>query len=290
MRGLFTLKELSTEKIIEIIEYAIKLKNGLKVSYPDKKMATMFFENSTRTHYSFITAMMNLGIKVIDFHADGSSVLKGESLYDTVRTFESLELDGVVIRHSKDEYFKELENINMPIFNGGDGKANHPTQSLLDLMTIYEEFGHFEGLKCVIVGDIAHSRVAHTNIEIMERLGMKVTISGPEEFNDNSAPYITLDEAIKESDIVMLLRVQFERHQEAMSMSKEEYHNLYGLNDERVANMKSEAIIMHPAPINRGVEIADSVAECSKSRIYKQMTNGVYTRMAVISMVLDGKL
>jgi aspartate carbamoyltransferase catalytic subunit len=290
VRGLFTLKELSIEKIIEIIEYAIKLKNGLKVSYPDKKMATMFFENSTRTHYSFITAMMNLGIKVIDFHADGSSVLKGESLYDTVRTFESLELDGVVIRHSKDEYFKELENINMPIFNGGDGKANHPTQSLLDLMTIYEEFGHFEGLKCVIVGDIAHSRVAHTNIEIMERLGMKVTISGPEEFNDNSAPYITLDEAIKESDIVMLLRVQFERHQEAMSMSKEEYHNLYGLNDERVANMKSEAIIMHPAPINRGVEIADSVAECSKSRIYKQMTNGVYTRMAVISMVLDGRL
>ena len=290
MRGLFTLKELSTEKIVEIIEYAIKLKNGLKVSYPDKKMATMFFENSTRTHYSFITAMMNLGIKVIDFHADASSVLKGESLYDTVRTFESLELDGVVIRHSKDEYFKELENIKMPIFNGGDGKANHPTQSLLDLMTIYEEFGHFEGLKCVIVGDIAHSRVAHTNIEIMERLGMKVTISGPQEFNDNSAPYIPLDEAIKESDIVMLLRVQFERHQEAMSMSKEEYHNLYGLNDERVANMKSEAIIMHPAPINRGVEIADSVAECSKSRIYKQMTNGVYTRMAVISMVLDGKL
>ena len=289
MNGLFTLKELSTEKIVEIIEYAVKLKNGYKVSYPDKKMATMFFENSTRTHYSFIKAMMNLDIKVIDFNASVSSVNKGETLYDTVRTMEALELDGVVIRHSKDEYFKELENIKMPIFNG-DGKSNHPTQSLLDLMTIYEEFGHFEGLKCVIIGDIAHSRVAHTNIEIMERLGMEVAISGPEEFNDNSARFVSIDEAIKENDVVMLLRVQFERHSETMSMTNDEYHIKYGMNDDRVKLMKENAIIMHPAPINRGVEIADSVAECSKSRIYKQMTNGVFVRMSVISLTLDGKL
>jgi len=290
MRGLLTLKDLSTEKIMELIKYALKLKKGFRISYPDKKVVTLFFENSTRTQYSFQCALMNLGMKVVDFDTQLSSIAKGETLYDTVRTFEALGVDGVVIRHSKDEYFKELENIKIPIFNGGDGKSNHPTQSLLDLMTIYEEFGKFEGLKCCIVGDILHSRVAHTNIEVMRRLGMDVYISGPEEYNDNSAEWIPLDEAVKTMDIVMLLRVQFERHQEKMNITVEEYHEKYGMNSKRVSMMKDNAIIMHPAPINRGVEIADDVAECEKSRIYKQMTNGVYVRMAVISDALDGNL
>ena len=290
MKGLLTLKSLTNEQINDIIAYSIALKEGFVVSYPGKKFATLFFENSTRTHYSFVTAMMNLGIKVIDVNVNGSSVNKGETLYDTVKTFEALGLDGVVIRHTQDEYFKELENINMPIFNGGDGKSNHPTQSLLDLMTIYEEYGHFEGLKCCIVGDIAHSRVAHTNIEVMKRLGMDVYISGPEQFNDNSAQFLTLDEAVKTCDVIMLLRVQFERHNESMAISKEQYHAQYGLTMERVNKMKDNAIIMHPAPVNRGIEIADDVVECNKARIFKQMTNGVYIRMAVISMVLDGKL
>ena len=290
MRGLLTLKDLSTEKILELIKYALKLKKGFRISYPDKKIATLFFENSTRTQYSFQCALMNLGIKVVDFDTQLSSIAKGESLYDTVRTFEALGVDGVVIRHSKDEYFKELENIKIPIFNGGDGKTNHPTQSLLDLMTIYEEFGHFEGLKCCIVGDISHSRVAHTNIEVMRRLGMEVYISGPKEFDDASAEWVNFDEAIKTMDVIMLLRVQFERHQEKMKMTVAEYHEKYGMTVERVKNMKEDAIIMHPAPINRGVEIASEVAECEKSRIYKQMTNGVYIRMAVISDSLDGNL
>ncbi len=290
MRGLLTLKDLSCEKIIELIKYAQKLKKGFRISYPDKKIVTLFFENSTRTQYSFQCALMNLGIKVVDFDTQLSSIAKGETLYDTVRTFEALGVDGVVIRHSKDEYFKELENIQIPIFNGGDGKSNHPTQSLLDLMTIYEEYGKFEGLKCCIVGDISHSRVAHTNIEIMRRLGMEVFISGPEEFNDGCAPWMSLDEAVEKMDIVMLLRVQFERHQEKMKMSVTEYHEKYGMTVERMKKMKDNAIIMHPAPINRGVEIADECAECEKSRIYKQMTNGVYIRMAVISDALDGNL
>ncbi len=290
MRGLLTLKDLSTEKIIELIKYAEKLKKGFRISYPDKKIATLFFENSTRTQYSFQVAMMNLGIKVVDFDTQLSSIAKGESLYDTVRTFEALGVDGVVIRHSKDQYYKELENIKIPIFNGGDGKSDHPTQSLLDLMTIHEEFGKFEGLKVCMVGDISHSRVAHTNIEIMNRLGMDVYISGPEEFNDNSAKYIPLDEAVETMDVIMLLRVQFERHQEKMKISVEEYHEKYGMTKDRMLKMKDNAIIMHPAPINRGVEIADEVAECDKSRIYKQMTNGVYIRMAVISDALDGNL
>ena len=290
MRGLLTLKDLSTDKIKELIKYAMKLKKGFRISYPDKKIATLFFENSTRTHYSFQCALMNLGIKVVDFDTQLSSIAKGESLYDTVRTFEALGVDGVVIRHSQDRYFDQLTNIKIPIFNGGDGKANHPTQSLLDLMTIYEEYGKFEGLKCCIIGDISHSRVAHTNIEVMERLGMDVYISGPEEFNDNSAKWIPIDEAIKTMDVVMLLRIQFERHKEKMKMTVEEYHEKYGLTVDRVKQMKDNAIIMHPAPINRGVEIASEVAECEKSRIYKQMTNGVYIRMAVISDALDGNL
>ncbi|MBR3617675.1 MAG: aspartate carbamoyltransferase catalytic subunit, partial [Acholeplasmatales bacterium] len=238
----------------------------------------------------FQVALMNLGISIIDLNAETSSVRKGESLYDTVRTFEALGVDGVVIRHSKDEYYNELKNIQIPIFNAGDGAGSHPTQSLLDLMTIHEEYGKFEGLKCCIVGDISHSRVAHTNIEIMERLGMEVYISGPEEFNDHSAQWIPFDEAVENMDIVMLLRVQFERHKEKMQMTVEEYHEKYGLTYERMQRMKDNAIIMHPAPINRGVEIADEVAECPKSRIYKQMTNGVYIRMAVISDALDGNL
>lgn len=290
MKGLLTLKDLQTEKIIELVQYAIKLKNGYKVTYPGKKVVTLFYENSTRTHYSFQCALLNLEINVLSCDTQKSSVQKGESLYDTVRTFEYLGVDGVIIRSSQDEYFKELEGINIPIFNAGDGKTNHPTQSLLDLMTIYEEYGKFEGLKCCIVGDISHSRVAHTNIEVMERLGMDVYISGPEEFNDNSAKFIPFNQAIEEMDIIMLLRVQFERHTEGMHMSIEEYHKQYGLTMDRVNKMKSNAIIMHPAPVNRGVEIADDVVECEKSRIFPQMRNGVYIRMAVISEAMEGKL
>ena len=290
IKGLLTLKDLSVEKIMSILDFSLKIKQGLHVSYAGKRFVSLFFENSTRTHYSFIMAMKKLGIDVIDCNVSVSSVQKGETLYDTVKTFEAIGVDGAVIRHSQDEYFKELEGINIPIFNGGDGKSNHPTQSLLDLLTIYEEYGKFEGLKCCIVGDIAHSRVAHTNIEIMERLGMEVYISGPEEYNDGSAKYLNIDEAIKTCDVIMLLRVQFERHDEAMSISKKQYHEMYGLTSNRVNNMKENSIIMHPAPFNRGVEISDEVVECEKSRIYKQMSNGVFVRMAVISMVLDGKL
>lgn len=290
MRGLLTLKDLDTKQIKDIIEYAISLKKGKRVSYDGKKMATLFYENSTRTHYSFQAALMNLGIKVIQCDVSKSSVQKGETLYDTVKTFEAIGMDGVIIRSSVDEYFKELEGINIPIFNGGDGKSNHPTQSLLDLMTIYEEFGKFEGLKCCIVGDIMHSRVAHTNIEVMERLGMDVYISGPDEYLDNTCKTISFNDAIKEMDIIMLLRVQFERHTDKMNLSINEYHEKYGLNMDKVNMMKENAIIMHPAPVNRGVEIADDVVECNKSRIYPQMTNGVYVRMAVISYTLEGRL
>ena len=154
-------------------------------------------------------------------------------------------------------------------------------------VTTRQEFGHFEGLKIVIVGDIIHSRVAHSNFEIMQRLGMEVYTSGPREFEEPGYNYVDFDSILPEVDIVMLLRVQHERHQNLMKLSKEEYHKLYGLNQERVNKMKERAIIMHPAPFNRNVEIADDIVECDKSRIFKQMKNGVFVRMALLNKVLN---
>lgn len=289
MTGLFNLRRLETEEIVDILNLSEQLKNGLQLSYSNKKFATLFFENSTRTQNSFVMAMLKLGIQVDQVNVSTSSVNKGETLYDTVRTLEAIGFDGVVIRHKDNEYYNQLENIKMPIFNAGDGSGSHPTQSLLDLMTIKEEFKSFKGLKCCIVGDISHSRVAHTDVEIMNRLGMETYICGPKEFLDDTAKVITMDEAIKTCDIIMLLRVQFERDA-VLSTTKEEYFEKYGLTMERVNKMKEHAIIMHPAPVNRGIEIADDVVECPKSRIFTQMTNGVFVRMAVISMVLDGIL
>lgn len=289
MYGLFSLRSLEVDKIKEILSLASEFKSGLTVSYSGKRMATLFFENSTRTQYSFQMAMMKLGIDHVAFNKEASSVTKGETLYDTVKTFESIGFDGVVIRHPDNDYYNQLEGINIPIINGGDGSGSHPTQSLLDLMTIKEEFGDFKGLKCCIVGDIVHSRVAHTDADIMRRLGMEVYIAGPENFLDGTAPVLSLDEAVKKCDIIMMLRVQFERAA-TLNSSREEYFANYGMTMERVNSMKKNAIIMHPAPVNRGVEIADEAVECSRSRIFRQMQNGVYVRMAVISMVLDKKL
>lgn len=289
MRGLFNLKSLSTVQINDVLSLAFNYKSGFSHSFSGLRFATLFFENSTRTHNSFVMAMNKLDISVNDINVSTSSVTKGETLYDTVKTLEAIGYDGVVIRHKDNEYYKQLENINIPIFNAGDGSGSHPTQSLLDLMTIKEEFGHFEGLKCTIIGDIVHSRVAHTDVEIMRRLGMEVNIAGPKEFLDETAPAISIDEAIKTSDIIMLLRVQFERDAK-LNMTREEYHKEYGLTMDKVNKMKENAIIMHPAPVNRGIEIADDVVECSKSRIFKQMTNGVFVRMAVISKVLDKEI
>ena len=288
MKNLFKLSDLSVEEINSILDEAIEFKNGKEFKdLEGKKVVNLFFENSTRTHYSFIKAEQNLGMIDTNFNAAASSVNKGESLYDTIKTFEALEFDAFVIRHPHNNYFEQLKGINVPIMNGGDGTGNHPTQSLLDLMTIKEEFGTFEGLKCTIVGDIRHSRVAHTNIEVMKRLGMEVYISGPKEFDDGSSEYIEFDKAVKEMDVIMLLRVQYERHGYQMTLSKESYLESYGLTMKRVEEMKDTAIIMHPAPFNRKTEIDDPVVECSKSRIFKQMTNGVYTRMAVLKRAFE---
>lgn len=284
MMNIFKLDDLTIAEINEILETATAFKSGLKkINYDNEKIiANLFFEPSTRTHYSFEVAEMKLGCKTINFTAETSSVKKGETLYDTVKTFESIGVDAVVIRHQEDEYYKELENINIPILNGGDGTKDHPSQSLLDLMTIKEEFGDFKNLKVLIVGDIKHSRVAHSNIKVMERLGMKVYTAGPEKFKDANLEFVELDKMIEHADVIMLLRIQFERHQDEMKMSKKEYNQKYGMTIERMKKMKANAIIMHPAPFNRNLEISNEVVECEKSRIFKQMENGVFVRMAMI--------
>ncbi|XMB86912.1 aspartate carbamoyltransferase catalytic subunit [Mycoplasmatota bacterium WC44] len=288
MKNLFKLSDLNVKEINGILDEAQEFSKGKTWDgVKGKKIANLFFEPSTRTHYSFIVAEQNLGMIDTNFNTEASSVKKGETLYDTLKTFESIGFDALVVRHPDNNYFKQLDGINIPIMSGGDGTGNHPTQSLLDLLTIRQEFESFENLKVVIVGDIRHSRVAHTNIEVMKKLGMEVYISGPKEFDDGSAEYMDYNEAIKICDVVMLLRVQYERHGYNMTLTKDEYHQAFGLTSERVNQMKDNAIIMHPAPYNRGTEIADEVVECSKSRIMKQMSNGVYTRMAVIKRSLS---
>lgn len=289
MKNLFNLSSLSIEEITAILDRAQQFADGEKSDRAKGKVvASLFFEPSTRTQNSYSTAVMRLGGQVLTFNSSVSSMTKGETFYDTVKVFESLGCDAAIIRDKKNEYWKELEGIKMPILSGGDGTGNHPTQSLLDLLTIRQEFGHFDGLKVCIVGDIIHSRVAHTDIEVMERLGMEVYTSGPDEFKEEGFNYIDFDKAIKEMDVIMLLRIQHERLSSEMVMSKEDYNKQFGLNKDRVRAMKPNAVIMHPAPFNRGVEIDDDCVECEKSRIFKQMSNGVFVRMAVVERSLLG--
>lgn len=286
--NVFHLKDFTVEEIYKILDAAEEFENGKKVDYKGEKMvANLFLEPSTRTNYSFNVAELKLNCKRINLNAENCSVKKGETLYDTAKTFESFGVDALVIRASENEYYNHFEGkINIPILNGGDGSGSHPSQSLLDLYTIRKEFGKLEGLKIAIVGDIKNSRVAHTNIEIMKRLGMEVHISGPEEYREEEYDFVELDEIVDKMDIIMLLRVQHERHDKTMNMTIQEYNQRYGLNKERLAKMKQHAIIMHPAPFNRGVEITNDVVECEKSRIFEQMKNGVFVRMALIHMVL----
>lgn len=289
MRQLHSITELSNEAIMTTIERAIEIKNGHVPNFNDVYVANLFFENSTRTKCSFEMAERKLGLQVIPFETSTSSVSKGESLYDTCKTLESIGCNVLVIRHPENDYYNQLKGLNIPIVNGGDGSGQHPTQCLLDLMTIYEEFGKFEGLKVVICGDILNSRVARSNYDALTRLGADVQFVAPDAWIDPSIPaeYVNIDDVIEEVDVCMLLRVQHERHDKASSFTKEEYNARYGLNQTRYDKLKEHAIILHPAPVNRDVEIISDLVEAPKARIFKQMENGVYTRMSILSQVIE---
>ncbi|KEK20884.1 aspartate carbamoyltransferase catalytic subunit [Bacillus manliponensis] len=295
MNHLLTMSELSELEISEILKDAEDFANGKGSELTEQTfVANLFFENSTRTRFSFEVAEKKLGLEVLNFSAESSSVQKGETLYDTIRTLESIGTKAVVIRHEQDRYFDELkEKVNIPILNAGDGCGNHPTQCLLDLLTIKQEFGGFEGLKVAIVGDIRHSRVARSNAEALTKLGATVYFSSPEEWKDEANTfgiYKELDELVTEVDVLMLLRVQHERHQQYETTIMKAYHEKHGLTVQREARMKQGSIIMHPAPFNRDVEIASELVECERSRIFKQMENGVYIRMAVLKRALPNVL
>ena len=291
---MLTTADLTVEKINSLLIAADEFSKG-KVLKPTKEIyvSNLFFEDSTRTKTSFDIAERKLGLQVVPFDVTSSSVNKGESLYDTVKTLQSLGVNLLVIRHKEDQFYKELKEIDLPIINGGDGTGNHPSQTLLDLMTIHQEFGKFKGLKIGIVGDVKHSRVANSNAVALRKLGAKVYFSGPEKWFDEGAiingTYLSIDDLIKEVDVLMLLRIQHERHDEKMKISFNNYHKKFGLTLEREKTMKQNAIIMHPAPINRGVEINDDLVESPRSRIFQQMRNGVFARMAILKDALESK-
>ena len=291
---MLTTTDLTVEKINSLLKTADEFSKGKMLKAKDDiYVSNLFFEDSTRTKTSFDIAERRLGLNVVPFDVTSSSVNKGESLYDTVKTLQSLGVNLVVIRHHQDKYYDDLKNIDIPVINGGDGSGHHPSQTLLDLMTIQQEFGKFKGLKVGIVGDVKHSRVANSNAEALRKLGAKVFFSGPEKWFDEgtiiNGTYQSIDDLVREVDVLMLLRIQHERHGEKMKISLESYHKKFGLTKEREKVMKKEAIIMHPAPINRGVEIDSELVECDRSRIFKQMENGVFARMAILKDALEEK-
>ena len=256
----------------------------------NKVIANVFFEPSTRTRISFEMAAKRLGADVINFDLSNSSVKKGETLYDTLRTLEAIGSDALVLRHADDRIFETLgPKLAAPLVNAGAGKHEHPSQGLLDLFTLQREFGKLEGLHLAIIGDVRHSRVAGSMMLVANRMGIRVSVCAPDEFLPPTLPpgctRASLEAVLPEIDAIMCLRNQFERH-EGLDMDAQGFHREWGLTVERAQRMPKHAIIMHPAPVNRGVEIADELVEAPASRIFRQMENGVYVRMSILEWIL----
>lgn len=295
-KNLVSVENMTADDAIDLIHEAQLFKRGANVKLNRPAYAiNMFFENSTRTKTSFQMAELKLGMKILQFEAKTSSVQKGESLYDTLKTVDSIGANVAVIRHPENEYYKDLienHHLDLGIVNAGDGSGQHPSQCMLDMMTMYEEFGHIKGLKVMILGDISHSRVAHSDGEMLQRLGAEVHFAGPKEWYDpdlnQCGQFGDLDDLIHQMDVVYLLRVQNERltGAENSEFDAKAYHKQYGLTMERYGRMKKDAIIMHPAPVNRGVEINTKLVEAPNARIFTQMHNGVFIRMAMLARVL----
>ena len=261
-----------------------------------KTVVNLFVEPSTRTRTSFELAAIRLSADVINFSAEASSFKKGETLKDTARNLEALNADFIIIRHSASGAPHFLSRVlDAHVINAGDGAHEHPTQALLDTFTIREKKGRIAGLNVTILGDILYSRVARSDIWALTKLGARVTLCGPATLVPKAFEQMgcrvthDLDEAVCDADIINLLRIQHERQRKTMFPSIGEYANLYGLTKERFAKTKPDALIMHPGPINRGVEIDSEIADCGRSVILEQVTNGLAVRMAVLFLVNGGK-
>ena len=304
---LLSINDLSNEDVIAILATATQLEKI--TTGPTKKLPTLrgrtvvnlFFEDSTRTRISFETAAKRLSADVINFSAKGSSVSKGESLKDTAQTLQAMGADAVVIRHGSSGAAQRLADsgwINATVINAGDGTHEHPTQALLDAYTISKRFPDnnrdFSSLKIAIVGDILHSRVARSNVLLLTMMGAKVTVIAPptllpvgvEKWPVNLS--YDLDAELESFDVVMMLRIQLERMSNYYFPSEREYARRYGLNETRLKRMKKNSIVMHPGPMNRGLEISAASADSSRSVIIDQVGNGVVTRMAVLYLLLGG--
>ena len=261
-----------------------------------KTVVNLFVEPSTRTRISFELAAQRLTADVINFSAEASSLKKGETLKDTAKNLEALNADIIIIRHSASGAPHFLARfLNASVINAGDGAHEHPTQALLDTFTILEKKGKIAGLNVTILGDILYSRVARSNIWALTKLGANVTLCGPStlvpKIFEQMGCRVThnVDEAIANADIINLLRIQHERQRKSMFPSLGEYTSLFGLNKARLEKIKPDALIMHPGPINRGVEIDSEIADCARSVILEQVTNGLAVRMAVLFLVNGGK-
>ncbi len=261
-----------------------------------KTVINLFFEHSTRTRSSFELAAKRLSADIINFNLKASSAAKGESFKDTVLNLEAMNPDAIIIRHSCSGATRYAATFSKSkIINAGDGSHEHPTQALLDAFTIREKKKSFKDLKVIIVGDILHSRVARSNIFLLRKMGARVILVGPppllpEELSKFGVEIdFNLDRAVEGADVIMMLRIQLERQAKNFFPSIREYRNLYSLTAQRFQKAKKDAIIMHPGPINRGVEISADMADCAKSVILKQVENGVAIRMAVLYLLLGGK-
>ncbi|SFJ93902.1 aspartate carbamoyltransferase [Halobacillus dabanensis] len=289
---LLSIKQLTNEKIHHLFEIAKRLeREETKPSYNDTFATNLFLEPSTRTKTSFHIAERKLGMEVLELGGDDSSLTKGESLYDTLKTIEALGVDIAVVRQSEIGMLDHCsKGLDMSLINAGDGCGEHPTQSLLDLYTIFEHFNTFQGLNICIAGDLKHSRVARSNAFALRQLGANVSFASKEEWQDPTLAdrYINIDDAVEQCDVLMLLRIQHERHEEQETTGS--YLEQYGLTKERESRMAAHSLILHPAPVNRGVEIDADLVESPKSRIFRQMTNGVTIRMAIMEAFMKGEL
>jgi aspartate carbamoyltransferase catalytic subunit len=300
-RHLISAGDLSKDDALLILDTAEEL--ARVADRPIKKLPTLrgrtvvnlFFEDSTRTRISFEAAAKRLSADVINFSAKGSSVAKGESLKDTALTLEAMGADGVVIRHSASGAPHRLAGwVRGSVVNAGDGTHEHPTQALLDAFTIRRRLGRLDGLRVTIVGDILHSRVARSNVLLLHTLGTEVTLVGPPTLLPVAVDTwpcgvsYDLDATVPKTDVIMMLRVQQERMNDAFFPSVREYSRRYGLDAARMALLPEHAIVMHPGPMNRGVEIAADVADAPRSTVVEQVANGVSVRMAVLYLLLGG--
>ena len=248
----------------------------------------LFYENSTRTAMSFATAAHRLGANAISLSVERSSVKKGETLEDTARTLDAMRPDCLVIRHRENGAPARIaELMTAPVINAGDGTNEHPTQALLDALALRLHFGRIDNLQVAICGDIQHSRVARSNTKLLSRLGAEVRLGGPPSLVPDDVPALSIDEAIAGADVVMMLRVQRERLEEDLNDAPGEYLQRYGLTADRLASAAPKAVVMHPGPMNRGVEIADEIADDpERSLILLQVEAGVATRMACLEALV----